>query len=90
MFIYRIYSRPVDTGPWYPMLYGQYGSQIMEYTDKKEAEATFDHLVAEEKRARGSKEDHDNDEKCVWVAIPQPPREYKLVRIYADEVKEFK
>lgn len=85
MFIYRIYSRPVDTGPWYPMLWGQYGSQLLEYTDKKEAEASFAHFVKEEKALRA-----DTDDEGTWVPVPHQPREYRLVRIYADEVKEFK
>jgi hypothetical protein len=93
VFLYRIYYRPTVEGagrecPWMPHREGGHNSRVSEWTDKGEAEAAFAEVVRQEVSARAMSQG-DND-VSVWVGIPHVPLELRLVRIYADEVKEFK
>lgn len=93
MFIYRIYQRPSAeyTGqdyPWSPVRIGHNTSPMLEWTDKTEAETYFAGLVEQEKQARADMNVPLKEKE--WVPFPHQPTEFRLVRIYADEVKEFK
>ncbi len=87
MFIYRIYYRQVDRGAWHPKRAGGHTSELLEWTDRAEAEAAFDTLVRDEKAFR-EEQYKPSDTFPLWP--PHQAVEFRLVRVLATVEKEFK